>query len=235
MAFATPTSFLLPLTKALSSPPITLSIAISFLPISCLFFKLFSAFYSSINTRLVVSHPPPRKCSSISVLIFLGEHLSSIEVLNIVAILFTRALQSTLSLIERAAYLGDLNINLSAAPLRASPMVRQTSPPAQFRVPIPLSLIFSDLAIDLAICQRLLVRVLLDQGLLELVVDICKGLVSNGHITHTTSAYLRGKYPPSTISPAEVGPLAPPELGVAHGGSGVAILLEIRARDEGRY
>ena len=107
------------------------------------------------------------------------------------------------------------------------PMVRQTSPPAHFRVPIPLSLIFSDLAVDLAIRRRLLVRVLLDQGLLELVVDVLQGRVSNGHIAHTTSAYLRGKYPPSTISPAEAGPLALPELGVAHGGSGVGILVEI--------
>ncbi|KFY92768.1 hypothetical protein V500_04035 [Pseudogymnoascus sp. VKM F-4518 (FW-2643)] len=43
----------------------------------------------------------------------------------------------------------------------------------------------------------------------------------------TSSGHLRREYPPSTISPAEVGPLAPPELGVAHGGSEVAILLEI--------
>jgi hypothetical protein len=56
------------------------------------------------------------------------------------------------------------------------PMGRQTSPPSHFRVPIPISLIFSDLTIDVAIRRRLLVRMLLDQGLLELVVDICKGL-----------------------------------------------------------
>ena len=77
----------------------------------------------------------------------------------------------------------------------------ETTPPPALGVKISLLCVFVYLAVDFTSTRRLFVRVLLDQGGLEIMVGICKIASISGTFDSNDGTYLKGRDLPSTSFP----------------------------------